>query len=441
MNYKVIGIVFAFFIFVAVVTLFAFQFKDTLRYLNEDNVKQRDLLISESIYIIFNNRTYYHNEVISMIFEKSELDTIQLFYSIDNGLSWIEIVNNVVSNEYDWEIPNTIFSDKVKLRIKSINGVEFVSGSFTIMPSISFKSLSKYVYYDGEIISLELQSTDDEILSYGGFVVEYSSDSKEWYVIDNISSWVPSYFGVVVVRFRSTKIRIPFEASGILASPITIYHKNEANNAYGNFVSLSIDSDVIVFKNKPIEISWTLWDNSQQNETFYVDYLYSGEEKYTNYQTVSTTNANIYNLTTSMFTVKVRIDDYNYITSSTQLRIVNQWTFLYDTHPYTTIFSSDGVFYIPIFIQTYGAQLDTSQISLQLLDIYTLVLQTFTISSTTVSYDNDIALVLFKLVPFSASWFHVIFNAQNQTYISESAYHYNTDGSIDSGKYVIVYYD
>jgi hypothetical protein len=373
-----------------------------------------------------------------MIFEKSELDTVQLLYSIDNGVSWIEIVNNIIAKEYEWLIPNTIFSNKVRLRIKSVSGLEFTTDTFTIMPNVSFKSLPKTVYYEGESISLTLQSTNSDILSYGGFVVEYSGDnSKTWTVIDNVSSWVPSYFGVVVVRYRSTKIKIPFEISGILSSPITIYHKNEANNAYGNFLSLSVDSSTTVFKNKPIEISWTLWDNSQQNQTYLVDYLYSGEQKYVNYQTTSDTNSKIYNLTTATFTVRVRTDEYNYITSTVPLKIVNQWTFLYDSN--TKVYSSDGIFYIPIFIQTYGAQLDTSQISLQLLDIYTLVLQTFTLYSTTVTYDSDnVALVLFKLNPFSASLFHAIFSAQNQTYITESYFQYDTDGSIDSGKYVIV---
>lgn len=438
MNLKLSGIILAFVILVLVIVWFAIQFKDTLRYLNEDNVKQQELLVSESIYLIFNTRTYYHNEVISMVFEKSELDSIQLLYSTDDGVSWIEIVNNILSKEYEWKIPNTIFSDKVKLRIKSSSALEFTTESFTIMPSITFKTLATYIFYESDTITLELQSTDDEVLAYGEFLVEYSIDNKKtWTIISSPNKWVPTVFGSISVRYRSTRIKIPFEVSGILSSPIIVYRRNIANGAYGNFASLNVDSSTTVFKNKPIQISWTLWDNTQQNISYYVDYLYSGQQIYTNYQTTSSTNADIYNLTTASFSIRIRTDEYNFITSSVPLKIVNQWQFLYDDN--TVIASSDGIFYVPIFIQTYGAEFDTSQISLQLMDIYTLALQTITIYSTTVTYDSDsVALVLFKLSNAElGSNFHVIFSAQNQTYITESYFHYDNDGSIENGKYVI----
>ncbi len=116
------------------------------------------------------------------------IDSLLLQYSLNNGISWIDI--STVSSgdlQYNWIIPNTI-SDSVLVKISDNNNrnIKAESGYFTI-----FQSLANLIYPNGNEF---LRAGDSLTIKWSSslvnyFKIEFSSDNgSNWEIISNATT-------------------------------------------------------------------------------------------------------------------------------------------------------------------------------------------------------------------------------------------------------------
>jgi len=163
---------------------------------NRLNIFQ-DIVFLKSLFLIeilkpANGEIYYSISVDTIKWSDPEIiEKVNLYYTTDNGVSWVNIIENVniQSGEYIWEVPNVSSNNaKIKLTAVSKNNRQNIFQSFVIQNGLILtepKSLD--VYYNPENITIRWQSHSNFTtyeLFYSKFNVNRSSN---WNLIaDNI---------------------------------------------------------------------------------------------------------------------------------------------------------------------------------------------------------------------------------------------------------------
>ncbi|HRG58886.1 MAG TPA: YCF48-related protein [Bacteroidia bacterium] len=106
-----------------------------------NNIGLTYLNLNQFVYFLFpsSGNTFLKNSVLNLNWQASEINTLILEYSSDNGVSWNNIISNYNANigNYSWTLPNIIISNGY-LRIKDQNNNQ-------IQDQISFSTTDYFI--------------------------------------------------------------------------------------------------------------------------------------------------------------------------------------------------------------------------------------------------------------------------------------------------------
>jgi hypothetical protein len=142
---------------------------------------------------------WYVDSTYTLSWLSTNINQVNLFYSI-NDSSWISIASNVSANSYDWQIPTTLVSDKLKVKVQN-------AGSFSVS-DVSESNFETKVYLNSAVNETNLSSTEISL---------YPNPSTGTFIVN-----LPSTNHIFTLRVIDISGKVLFERKGISETTHTI---------------------------------------------------------------------------------------------------------------------------------------------------------------------------------------------------------------------------